>query len=108
MELGRIDINVEVSMLSSPLALPMEGHFEEILHMIFGYLQNHMNSENMFDPSEPMIDIQNFQHQGLDYSIYSSSGEELKESVPSQTCQNHWVKDLPSDAMWMLTMPESP
>ena len=36
-ELGRIDINVEVSMLSSHLALPREGHFDEILH-IFGYL----------------------------------------------------------------------
>ena len=59
MELGRIDINVEVSMLSSHLALPREGHVEEILH-IFGYLQNHMNSETVFDPSEPMIDLQNF------------------------------------------------
>ena len=61
-ESGRIDINVEVSMLSSRLALPREGHFEEILH-IFGYLQSHMNSEIAFDPNEPMIDMQNFQRQ---------------------------------------------
>ena len=82
MELSRMDINVEVSMLSSRLALPREGHFEEILH-IFGYLQSHMNSEIVFDPSEPMIDMQNFQRQDWGYSIYSSSGEELKERVRS-------------------------
>ena len=81
-ELGRIDINVEVSMLSSHLALPREGHFEEILH-IFGYLQSHMNSEIVFDPSEPMIDMQNFQRQDWGYSVYSSPGEEPKEIVPS-------------------------
>ena len=31
-ELGRVDINVEVSMLSSHLALPREGHLAELFH----------------------------------------------------------------------------
>jgi hypothetical protein len=36
-ELGRIDIATEVSMLSSYLACPHEGHLENALHVI-GYL----------------------------------------------------------------------
>jgi hypothetical protein len=36
-ELGRIDIATEVSMLSSYLACPREGHFENALH-VMGYL----------------------------------------------------------------------
>ncbi len=36
-ELGRIDISAEVSMLSSDLACPREGHLENALH-VMGYL----------------------------------------------------------------------
>ena len=42
-ELGRIDINIEVSMLSSHLVLIQEGHIQELLH-IFAYLKKHLNS----------------------------------------------------------------
>ena len=39
-ELGRVDICIEVSMMSSRLlALPREGHLKEVLH-IFAYLKN--------------------------------------------------------------------
>ena len=31
-ELGRVDINVEVSMMSSQLALPRVGHLKQICH----------------------------------------------------------------------------
>ena len=51
-ELGRVDINVEASMLSSHLAMPREGHMQELLH-VFTYLKKHMNTEMVFDPSEP-------------------------------------------------------
>ena len=80
-ELGRVDINVEVSMMSSHLALPREGHLQEVLH-IFGYLKKHMNSEMVFDPSEPEIDMNEFKREDWGYSIYSSPGEELKEELP--------------------------
>ena len=69
-ELGRIDINVEVSMLSSHLVLPREGHMQELFH-IFAYLKKHMNTEMVFDPSEPDIDMNVFQRQDWSYSIYS-------------------------------------
>ena len=36
-ELGHVDINLEVSMMSSHLALPRKGHMEQVMQ-IFGYL----------------------------------------------------------------------
>ncbi len=54
-ELGRIDIATEVSMLSSYLACPREGHLENALH-IMGYLQLKHNSRLIFDPTYPNID----------------------------------------------------
>ena len=70
-ELGRIYINVEASMLSSHLVLPREGHFQELLQ-IFAYLKKHMNLEMVLYPSYPYIDIDSFQQQDWNYSIYSS------------------------------------
>ena len=58
-ELGRVDICTEVSMMSSHLALPREGHLEAVFHM-FEYLKKNHNSEMVFDPSEPDIDMSDF------------------------------------------------
>ena len=68
-------------MLSSHLALPREGQFQELLH-IFAYLKKYMNSEMLFDPIYPDIDMDSFQRQYWSYSIYSSPGKELKEALP--------------------------
>jgi hypothetical protein len=54
-ELGRIDIATEVSMLSSYLACPCEGHLENALH-VMGYLRMKHNSRIIFDPTYPDID----------------------------------------------------
>ena len=58
-ELGRIDICCEVSMMASQLAAPREGHFDEVLH-IFGYLKTFYNAEMVFDPSIPSINQEEF------------------------------------------------
>ena len=58
-ELGRIDICLEVSMMSSHLALPREGHLEQVLH-IFGYLKKYHNGTLVNDPSDPVIDEEKF------------------------------------------------
>jgi len=42
-ELGRLDILLEVSMLSAHNAMPREGHLEAVYH-IFAYLKGHENS----------------------------------------------------------------
>ena len=54
-DLGRVDICYEVSMMSSHLALPRKGHLQELYH-IFSYRQKYHNSEMVFDPSDPVID----------------------------------------------------
>ena len=58
-ELDRVDIFCKVSMLSSCLTLPREGHLKELYH-IFAYLQKYHNAEMIFDPSDPMIDSSAF------------------------------------------------
>ena len=50
MELGRVDMDVEVSMMSSHLALPCKGHLQELYHN-FAYPKVHSNAEMVFDPT---------------------------------------------------------
>ena len=47
-ELGRIDITCEVSMMSSCHALPRRGHLEAVMRM-FSYLKSHERSRIVFD-----------------------------------------------------------
>ena len=58
-ELGCVDINCEVSMLSSCMALPRYGHLEQLYNM-FAYLKRHSNTEVVYDPSEPVIENEDF------------------------------------------------
>jgi hypothetical protein len=55
-ELGRIDIATEVSLLSSHLAYPCEGHLETALH-IMSYLSQKHNTRLIFDPTYPKTDM---------------------------------------------------
>ena len=58
-ELGRIDIIMEVSMLSTHLALPREGHLQQVYH-IFGFLKAKPKRTLAFDPQHPDIDESRF------------------------------------------------
>ena len=42
-ELGRVDIYLEVSVMSSHMAIPREGHLEQLLH-IFAHLDKYHNA----------------------------------------------------------------
>ena len=53
-ELGRIEIAVEVSQLSSFLAIPRQGHLVNALH-IMSYLKIKHNYRLVLDPSYPGI-----------------------------------------------------
>jgi len=46
-ELGRIDIYIDVALLSSHMAQPRVGHMQEVLH-IFSYLKSHENLKLVF------------------------------------------------------------
>lgn len=59
-ELGRVDICLEVSMLSSQMALPRKGHLFQAMH-IFTYLKKFHNAEMILDPSNPQVDMSPFQ-----------------------------------------------
>ena len=80
-ELGRVDINVEVSMMSSHLAMPRQGHLEMLLH-IFGYLKVHHNAEMPFDPTYPEIDSSQFVRQDWSKTVYGEVEEELPPNMP--------------------------
>ena len=52
-ELGRIVICLEVSMMPSHLAMPRKRHLIQVLH-IFAYLCKYHNTELVYDPSDPV------------------------------------------------------
>jgi hypothetical protein len=58
-ELVRIDIINEVSMLSTYLCLPREGHLEAVFR-VFAYLGLHHNSRVVFDTTYPAVDMVTF------------------------------------------------
>ena len=58
-ELGRIDMITEVSMLASHLSNPREGHFDALIHF-YGYLAKKHNSRLILDPTYPHIDHSQF------------------------------------------------
>ena len=78
-ELGRVDICLETSMMSSHLALPREGHLEQVLR-IFGYLKKYHNSEMVFDPSDPVVDESQFERR--DWTSSEFGHLEAKEEMP--------------------------
>ena len=47
-------------MISSHLALPREGHLEQVLH-IFAYLKKYHNTELVYDPSDPVVHETDFE-----------------------------------------------
>ena len=58
-DLGRIDIAVKVSQISSLLAMPRQGHIVNALH-IMSYLKIKHNSRLVLDPSYPGINMSEF------------------------------------------------
>ena len=55
-EIGRVDIFLETSSLSTHLASPGIGHLEQVFH-IFGYLKDSSKRKLGFDPGHPRIKI---------------------------------------------------
>ena len=59
-EIGRVDIFLEVSLLSSQLALPRVGHLQAV-YRVFGYLKQVPKRKLYFGPRKPMISKDIFQ-----------------------------------------------
>ena len=79
-ELGRIDICLEVSMMSSHLAMPRKGHLDQVLH-IFAYLRKYHNTELVYDPSDPVVEQDVFEQRDWTSSEFGSV--QGKEEIPS-------------------------
>ena len=75
-ELGRIDILFELSLLSSHLALPCEGHLEAV-YGIFAYLDKHLDCNLVFDYYKPKIDTSSFTSTDWSKSLYWDHPEEV-------------------------------
>ena len=59
-ELNKIDIAVEVSIMVAVMALIRNGHLDQLFY-IFRFLKIKYNTELIFDPSYPKIDKSNFE-----------------------------------------------
>ena len=75
-ELGRVDIITETSVLASHMAMPREGHLDAALH-VFGYLQRKTNARMVFDPTYPDIDQDQFPRH--DWERFYG---DVKEAIP--------------------------
>ena len=79
-EIGRIDILLEVALLSSHLALPRAGHLQQVYH-IFGYLKKSPRRRIYFDPDHPQISESRFKK--FDWEdFYKGVEEEIPPNIP--------------------------
>jgi hypothetical protein len=79
-ELGRIDIITEVSMLASHVALLRDGHLEALLH-IFAYLDKKHSSRLVLDPTYPTIDSSVFKECNWN-AFYGDAIEVIPPNAP--------------------------
>ena len=82
-EWGHVDICLEVSMMSAHLALPRKGHLDQVLQ-IFGYLRKYHNTELVYDPSEPEIELSKFERRDWKASEFGHmvGKEETPKDMP--------------------------
>lgn len=82
-EIGRVDILTEVSLLSAYQASPRQGHLEQLLH-IFAFLKKNPKLTLYFDPTEPVLDPSMFQSDSADafQEIYRDAHEEIPPHMP--------------------------
>ena len=79
-ELGRINICLEVSMMSSHLAMSRKGHLDQVLH-IFAYLCKYHNTEVVYHPSDPAVEYDVFEQR--DWTSSEFGTVQGKEEIPS-------------------------
>jgi hypothetical protein len=58
-EIGRVDILLEIALLSQYSASPREGHLEQLLH-IFAFLRKHPKFTLYLSPELPLMDLGEF------------------------------------------------
>ena len=80
-EIGRVDMILEVSLLSSHLSFPRIGHIQAIYH-IFDYLKQVPKRNMYFDPVSPSINEDRFHN--FDWEdFYRDSKEAIPDDMPN-------------------------
>jgi hypothetical protein len=79
-ELGRIDIYINVVILSTFLASPREGYLEAV-YAIYGYLKSHNHSNMVFDPSYVHLKSEDFQVYNWE-DFYKDTLEDIPTNAP--------------------------
>jgi hypothetical protein len=79
-EIGRLDILLEVALLSSHLALPRDGHLQQVYH-IFGYLKKSPRRRVFLDPDHPDISEERF-HKFDWEDFYKDAAESIPHDLP--------------------------
>ena len=79
-QIGQIDINTEVSLLSTHSAMPRQENFEAALY-IMGYIKLRHSSRLAFDPSYPNIDHSNYWDCGWK-DFYEGAEEAIPPNAP--------------------------
>ena len=80
-QLGRVDILMETSMMSTHLAMPRQGHLEQV-HHIFGYLKKRPKGKLFFDPQHPELDERSFTTYDW-YDVYRDATEPVPGDIPA-------------------------
>ena len=80
-ELSRVDILMETSMMSTHLTMPRQGHLEQV-HHIFGYLKERPKRKLFFDPQHPELDERSFTTYNW-YDFYRDAKEPVPGDMPA-------------------------
>ena len=78
---GRLDILLEVSLLSAYNASPRQGHLDQAYN-IFAYLKRHKTQCILFDPSTPDINV-DVDFKEFDDDAWKDFNEPEEEALPS-------------------------
>ena len=78
-EIGRVKILIEVSIMSSQMSMPREVHLEAVFH-VFAFICQKYNTRMAFDPIYPAINMNDFK----ECKCKDFYGE-LKEATPPNT-----------------------
>ena len=77
MELGRVDLVTEVSLLASQMAMPRREHLDAALHVV-AHLKSQSNARMVFDPTYPDI-----YHHAFNRQDWVHFYGDVKEAIPA-------------------------
>ena len=75
-EMGRVDMCCEISIMSSCIALPREGHLQQLLYHVFAYLKVYHKARIVFVPSYPDVNFDDYRRKDR-AKMYGDAKEEI-------------------------------